>query len=1760
MNKIHDSDSDSLRKTTSGITQYSLQKQLSNNEHKMDMHPKSDRNSSDTTIEYPMTENPKHRKILSHSEYSPIGSSRKLNLLLQRSLRYSYRQRCCGCCPTILCELLFPLIIIALLALARYGSNALIRELNSNPQSVPKSLDRKLCSQNMNRTTTLSKDLFKKCFAFPPSYTPRSWEALNRGPLSNITNIIFQPLTNETKELVELAKNHLTKIQCQNTKIWSEDISDENITSILEDETTNKIIIDFGSTSNLKSKRNLDYNIMIRASNIFKKNSPIDMSFVSFLHPTFIADRSNVTDDNNAAGSELPEFTDVKLFIDSLLIGYQTNRAIEFEIERDAMICTPIRRDAIFESQSIIVTIVLILVDFIFLIPYLILLITLIREKNAKVKEILKVLGIEPVLNNIAQAIRTLIIICLLTLLLCIVYKLKLKPDAYFNSVNFGVLFFGYLIFGLQLIAFCIMNVQLFDKNVRAILGTFFIYAISLAIHPYSVVWPTAIQYILIFVSPYIAAHSIFQQAMLHDLGKIDVALFQIIYRNVPMFFSTLIIMICSSVFYWTLSWYLEKVFPGEYGVPVGWNFLFKRDYWRSEATVDQADSCSTRRKSVASRNSIGKPIVHVNHLVKKFGHDKIAVNDVSFNLYENQITSLLGPNGSGKTTIFNCLIGMYKQTSGSITIDSEDGMDFDTRANMEMLRKSMGYCPQHDILFDLLTIKEQLEFYATARGFGKNKERIAKEMLYLVNLQGSQELYCNSLSGGMKRRLSLACAFVGDTKIILLDEPSSGLDPSNRRLLWDWLRSMKEGKTLLLTTHFMEESDALSDRIMIIANGTIKADGTSAKLKEEYGSGYKLVVNKHSGYRTEDIKKELRNYLPNLKVETDISGGDVVFRTNQQPNEQFVNALRHLEIMKKENRVKNYGVQNSTMDDVFLKITRETKNDNKLDSSSIDIDTIEKQCHDVFSNQQFLTGINYHLNQYYGLIIKTALVRYRRWALTIIVLFLPILYNLLSNLLYRSGSENGIYKMNVNSLNPQTIVYHTDPAIEKYFFASVGSSQLQPGPANLSEMNQKILQKRMNQLYTYTDIYLGFNIPKPIGDNYKIEALSSNLISGHEVVSVASNTFYKYILNDTSASIQTTLIYKNTGNFTTKPSLGSLMSILNIASCFLKLLPTSLIIDVFLFYVLFFYTTVFLISERKDSFLSLLNISGLHPASYWLFTYLFDIVISVIWFCYLLAIYCIFDVAFNGVPVKKSLLETMLSLEFATPWDLRVQFYPLTIIITLPTLPFAYLLTKLFRSDILGGMTICFLLIISHFISIIIPMVTTIIQSKFTQQLLYWLFNIISPSINAQVIVTYLLAKKSVFCQVPATLSSFGATFFQPIGDDTIAWNGVILVVHSLSILLILIIIDSGLLQFSFSCFYKENFDESKLDDDVLAERRRVLGSATNASDDEEQIDHLTVNSLVKYYPMRKVLAVDHLTFGARRGEAFGLLGYNGAGKTTTFRIVVGDLMSTQGTAYIDGQNVHRRIRSTRHLGYCPQQDCSMDFLTVQDSLYLLARIRGVQSSRIKFIVQTIGSLFLLDPFLHNYIHELSGGTKRRLHAAIALIGPPLVAILDEPTTGVDPNARQQMQEIFLNAVKAKLTIILTSHSMDECERICNRLGIMVHGQLACLGTIQHLKSKFGQGYTIEIKVRTSLDDQNATAIKKIESFLLSQRQYRVEIKETTHSTGIFQIGQSTPAELFQLLEENKQRLNIETYTISQTTLEQIFLSFGKQIRATIE
>ncbi len=143
----------------------------------------------------------------------------------------------------------------------------------------------------------------------------------------------------------------------------------------------------------------------------------------------------------------------------------------------------------------------------------------------------------------------------------------------------------------------------------------------------------------------------------------------------------------------------------------------------------------------------------------------------------------------------------------------------------------------------------------------------------------------------------------------------------------------------------------------------------------------------------------------------------------------------------------------------------------------------------------------------------------------------------------------------------------------------------------------------------------------------------------------------------------------------------------------------------------------------------------------------------------------------------------------------------------------------------------------------------------------------------------------------------------------------------------------------------------------------------------------------------------------------------------------------------------------------------------------------------------------------------------------------------------GVDPYSRRQMQKVFEYALNSDITILLTSHSMDECEMLCSRLGIMSNGQFQCLGSIQHLKSKFGNGYSIYIKINSDNNDQIFRDL-----YLYFKNQIKIKIHHQTESTIIFQTDYSSPAKLFYLVEQIKDQFYIETYQIQQTNLEQIF------------
>ena len=414
---------------------------------------------------------------------------------------------------------------------------------------------------------------------------------------------------------------------------------------------------------------------------------------------------------------------------------------------------------------------------------------------------------------------------------------------------------------------------------------------------------------------------------------------------------------------------------------------------------------------------------------------------------------------------------------------------------------------------------------------------------------------------------------------------------------------------------------------------------------------------------------------------------------------------------------------------------------------------------------------------------------------------------------------------------------------------------------------------------------------------------------------------------------------------------------------------------------------------------------------------------------------------------------------------------------------------------------------------------------------------------------------------------------------------------------------------------------EDKQVDVDVRAEQERVVSGG--AGD-----DMLRLVNLRKVYPGGKV-AVQNVTLGIPEGQCFGYLGINGAGKTSTLKCITGDVFPTSGSGTLNGFDiVTDQVHVRQHVGYCSQFSALLNRLTVREHLELFCKIK--HATDINASVDTLLNRLALKPFANKLAGSLSGGNKRKLSVAIAMIGSPLVLLLDEPSTGMDVVSKRFMWNVIEDLVSGKFNgkktcVVLTTHSMEECEALCSRVGIMVSGRLQCLGSIQHLKSRFGTGFVIELKfqlpkrseieafiqernvpkrIRIFKDDSNRDDGPSDDLVALCSRLGNSEraavlanhtdsaadsyIKdnvfaewwksETVHEQivsffeGSFEdaklierhdskVKYSVPksedtrlSNLFETVERNKDRLRIAEYSVSQTTLEQIFNSFASR------
>ncbi|MCL4153981.1 UNVERIFIED_CONTAM: hypothetical protein GTU68_016387 [Idotea baltica] len=257
-----------------------------------------------------------------------------------------------------------------------------------------------------------------------------------------------------------------------------------------------------------------------------------------------------------------------------------------------------------------------------------------------------------------------------------------------------------------------------------------------------------------------------------------------------------------------------------------------------------------------------------------------------------------------------------------------------------------------------------------------------------------------------------------------------------------------------------------------------------------------------------------------------------------------------------------------------------------------------------------------------------------------------------------------------------------------------------------------------------------------------------------------------------------------------------------------------------------------------------------------------------------------------------------------------------------------------------------------------------------------------------------------------------------------------------------------------------------------------------------------------------------------------------------------------TRGDAFVAGKSVRSElIEVHRSIGYCPQFDALNSLLTGRETLSLYARLRGIPGHEIPWVVEWALNRLSLMPHADKPAGVYSGGNKRKLSTAIALIGNPDVIFLDEPTSGMDPGAKRFLWNCILEIVQEGRCVVLTTHSMEECEALCQRLCIMVNGGIKCLGSVQHLKSKFGEGYTVSLKLGNSV-------ISKDEVINFMNLNFPgCKLKESNYTLLEFTLGPETHlAHLFESLQEGKLKHKLfEDYSVSQTTLDQVFIDFAK-------
>ncbi|XP_053426833.1 ATP-binding cassette sub-family A member 6 [Nycticebus coucang] len=1127
-----------------------------------------------------------------------------------------------------------------------------------------------------------------------------------------------------------------------------------------------------------------------------------------------------------------------------------------------------------------------------------------------------------------------------------------------------------------------------------------------------------------------------------------------------------------------------------------------------------------------------GKEAIRIRNVKKEYKgkSGKVeALKGLLFDIYEDQITAILGHSGAGKTSLLNILNGLSVPTEGSITIYNKN---LSETQDLKEIRKITGICPQFNIQFDVLTVKENLSLFAKIKGIPPQEvEQEVQRILLELDIQNIQDKVAEHLSEGQKRKLTFGIAILGDPQVLLLDEPTTGLDPFSRHQVWSLLKERRANRVILFSTQFMDEADILADRKVIMSNGRLKCAGSSIFLKRKWGLGYHLSLYRNETCDPEQITSLINRHVPEAKLKTE-SKESLVYTLPLERTNTFPDLFSDLDKYSAQG-VMGYDVSTSTMDEVFMKL--EGKSTIKQDFEQVEMSRDSESLNEMEQihsshpeTQKAAKGMGLWRMQVCAVarLRFLKLKRERKVFLTLLLVFgiaaFPLIVEYIIFAMFNEKFDwefkTGLYFLSPGQLpqEPRTsllIINNTESNIED-FIQSLKHQSI------LLEVDD-FANRNVTEGFSYNGAIIVSGKQKDY--NFSVVCNTKRMHCFPILMNIISNGLLRMFNHTQYIQIERSPYPFASATYWSGLPEGSIF-------LFLVLCSTSP------------YIAMSSISDYKKKTKSQLWISGLYTSAYWCGQALVDTAFLIL---LLLLMYFVFY------------MENMANVYATTRivWAMVIITPGYAASLVFLTYMISFIFQK--RKTNSGLLSFCFYIVSSLMLSVVLTNdfgLGVIISTM-----------VLVPSFTLFGFLTFMQERAHEHYMK-----------YQESNFDLSEVDLLVCLIPYFQALLFIFVLRCMELKCGKKRMRKdpvfrlspqsrearpnpeEPVDE---DEDVHAERIRTATALTTSNLDETSV--IIASCLHKEYAgqkkncfskRKKKLATRNISFCVEKGEILGLLGPNGAGKSSSIRMISGITKPTAGEVELKGCNSissHQGEGPVKFLGYCPQENVLWPMLTMREHLEVYATVKGLRKGDAKVAITRLVDAFKLHEQLNVPVQKLTAGATRKLCFVLSILGNSPVLLLDEPSTGMDPTGQWQMWQAIRAAVKhTESSVILITHYLAEAEALCDRVAIMVSGRLRCIGSIQHLKNKFGKDYILELKVKEpSQVTLVHTEILKLFPQAVQRERYSSLLTYKLCLADVYPLSQA-----FHKLETAKCNFNLEEYSLSQCTLEKVFLELSKE------